>query len=173
MEFEQFLDYKQKYQTHSRQLFIPFLYTLFPLHVHSHHGLSKIIHCTLILVIHCWYPMYLLRLAQGGGIIYNYVKGWQIGGHLTLWMYVHDATSAMELQLCTMYIVRCPVKILITRDLVVACHTLPLKKQGEMHTLVHGAILFSIHSLSPVSCTMKEAISTASAKLSHCFLPSF
>ena len=44
MEFEQFLDYKQKYQTHSRQLFIPFLYTLFPLHVHSHHGLSKIIH---------------------------------------------------------------------------------------------------------------------------------
>jgi len=44
MEFEQFLDYKQKYQTHSRQLFIPFLYKLFPLYVHSHHGLSKIIH---------------------------------------------------------------------------------------------------------------------------------
>jgi len=44
MEFEQFLDYKQKYPTHSRRLFILYLYTLFPLHVHSHHGLSKIIH---------------------------------------------------------------------------------------------------------------------------------
>ena len=28
---------------HSRHLFIPFLDTLFPLYVHSHHGLSKII----------------------------------------------------------------------------------------------------------------------------------
>jgi len=32
---------------------IPFLYTLFPLHVHSHHGLSTPLKCTLILDIHC------------------------------------------------------------------------------------------------------------------------
>ena len=45
MQFEQFLDYKRKKcQTHSRHLFIPFLDTLFPLYVHSHHGLSKIVH---------------------------------------------------------------------------------------------------------------------------------
>jgi len=30
MNFEQFLDYKQKYPTHSRRLFILYLYTLFP-----------------------------------------------------------------------------------------------------------------------------------------------
>ena len=29
---------------HSRHLFIPFFDTLFPLYVHSHHGLSKIVH---------------------------------------------------------------------------------------------------------------------------------
>ena len=45
MQFEQFLDYKRKsIRQHSRHLFIPFLDTLFPLYVHSHHGLSKIVH---------------------------------------------------------------------------------------------------------------------------------
>ena len=47
MQFEQFVDYKRKKcYTHSRHLFIPFPDTLFPLdlYVHSHHGLSKIIH---------------------------------------------------------------------------------------------------------------------------------
>ena len=45
MQFEQFLDYKRKsIRQHSRRLFIPFLDALFPLYVHSHHGLSKIVH---------------------------------------------------------------------------------------------------------------------------------
>ena len=46
VQFEQFLDYKRKNirHNHSRHLLIPFLDTLFPLYVHSHHGLSKIIH---------------------------------------------------------------------------------------------------------------------------------
>ena len=57
MQFEQFIDYKRKkYQTHSRHIFIPFLDTLFPLYVHSHHGLSKIIH-TPKLDTHPRYPL--------------------------------------------------------------------------------------------------------------------
>ena len=62
MGFEQFLDCKQKYQTHCRQLFSPHFFT-FLQHVHNHHRLSTPLNCTLILDIHCWYPMYSLRLA--------------------------------------------------------------------------------------------------------------
>ena len=53
----------QEYQTHSRQLFIPFLYTLFPLHVHSHHGLSKIIHTPKVYT-YPRYPLLSYVLAQ-------------------------------------------------------------------------------------------------------------
>jgi len=42
MQFEQFIDYKRKKVLDTFQA--PFLDILFPLYVHSHHGLSKIIH---------------------------------------------------------------------------------------------------------------------------------
>jgi len=64
MEYEQF--FTNKSIRHILGNFSFHFFTYFFLCMYSHRGLSKIIHtlnCTLILDIHCWYPMYLLRLA--------------------------------------------------------------------------------------------------------------
>jgi len=50
MQFERFLDYKQKSIGHILGTFSFHFLTLFPLYVRSHHGLFN---CTLILEIHC------------------------------------------------------------------------------------------------------------------------